>query len=107
MQNPYESPVVLGIAAIVEAVFTLAKNTYPVPMSHLVEYFTYQAGKHFDWQTKKARYSGTRMYSNYAVDLGLLARSGETVYYTPEGYRFTIQMQMHKSLKMMDALDLG
>ena len=104
MQNPYESPVVLGIASMVESVFCLSKNTYPVLMSHLLQYFTYYAGKHYDWQTDKARYNATRMYSNYAVDLGLLAKSGESVYLTPEGFRFTIEMQMHKSLKMMDSL---
>lgn len=107
MQNPYESPIVLGIASIVESVFFLSKNTYPVPMSHLLQYFTYYAGKYFDWQTKKAKYNATRMYANYAVDLGLLAKSGDNIYLTPEGIRFTIQMQMHKSLKMMDSLKLA
>jgi hypothetical protein len=107
MQNPYESPIVLGIASIVESVFFLSKNTYPVPMPHLLQYFTYYAGKYFDWQTKKAKYNATRMYTNYAVDLGLLAKSGDTIYLTPEGFRFTIQMQMHKSLKMMDSLKLA
>jgi hypothetical protein len=107
MQNPYESPIVLGIASIVESVFFLSKNTYPVPMSHLLQYFTYYAGKYFDWQTKKAKYNATRMYTNYAVDLGLLAKSGDTIYLTPEGFRFTIQMQMHKSLKMIDSLKLA
>ncbi len=107
MQNPYESPIVLGIASIVESVFFLSKNIYPVPMSHLLQYFTYYAGKYYDWQTKKAKYNATRMYTNYAVDLGLLAKSGDTIYLTPEGFRFTIQMQMHKSLKMMDSLKLA
>jgi len=107
IQNPYESSIVLGIASVVEAVFALAKNTYPIPMPHLMQYFSYHAGKHFDWQTDKAKYSATRMYSNYAVDLGLLAKSGDTIYLTPEGFRFTIQMQLHKSLKMMESLKLA
>jgi len=107
IQNPYESSIVLGIASVVEAVFALAKNTYPIPMQHLMQYFSYHAGKHFDWQTEKAKYNATRMYSNYAVDLALLAKSGNTVYLTPEGFRFTIQMQLHKSLKMMESLKLA
>jgi hypothetical protein len=106
MQNPYESSIVLGIASVVESVFSLSKNTYPVPMFQLLQYFTYHAGKHYDWQTEKAKYNATRMYSNYAVDLGLLAKSGDSIYLTPEGFRFTIQMQMHKSLKMMDSIKL-
>lgn len=107
VQNPYESSIVLGIASVVEAVFALAKNTYPIPMLHLTQYFSYHAGKHFDWQTEKAKYNATRMYSNYAVDLGLLAKSGQSVYLTPEGFRFTIQMQLHKSLRMMESLKLA
>ena len=104
MKNPYESPVVLGIAAVVESVFSLSKNTYPVPTAHLIEYFAFYAGKYFDWQTSKAKFSATRMYSNYAVDLGLLAKTDDTIYLTPEGFRFTVQMQMHKNLKMVESL---
>ncbi len=107
MKDPFESPVILGIASIVEAVFALAKNTYPIPMTDLMRYFSYFAGKHFDWQTEKAKYNATHMYSNYAVDLGLLARSGEAIYLTPEGFRFTVQMQLHKSLRMVDSFQLA
>lgn len=104
VQNPYESSVILGIASIVESTFALSKNTYPVPMSQLCEYFTYHSGKIFDWQTTKAKCSATKMYSNYAVDLGLLAKTEQSIYLTPEGFKFTIQMQLHKSLKLMDTL---
>ena len=54
----------------------------------------------------KAKYNATKMYSNYAIDLGLLGESGDTLYITPEGFRFTIQMQLHKSLRMVDSLNL-
>lgn len=104
MQNPYESSVILGIAAVVESVFSLSKNTYPVPMPQLIEYFAFYAGKYFDWQTPKAKFNAARMYSNYAVDLGLLAKTSDTIYLTPEGFRFTVQMQMHKNLKMVESL---
>lgn len=103
MRNPYESSVALGIAAMVESVFVLAKNAYPVRMPHLIEYFPHCSGKHFDWQTDKAKFSGARMYSNYAVDLGLLAKTQDAVYMTPEGMRFTMQMQMHKNMKMFES----
>lgn len=33
IKNPYESPVILGIASVVESVFALAKNTYPVRLN--------------------------------------------------------------------------
>lgn len=106
IKNPYESPVVLGIAAVVEAVFALSKNTYPVPMVHLLDYFAYYAGKYFDWKTSKAKFNATRMYSNYAVDLGLLAKTANSIYLTPEGFRFTVQIQMHKNLKMVESLKI-
>lgn len=104
VRNPYESAVILGIASLVEAVFILAKNTYPVPMSHLMDYFSYHAGKYFDWKTAKAKYNATRMYTNYAVDLGLAAKSADSVYLTPDGFRFTLQMQLHKGLRMTEGV---
>jgi len=104
MSNPYESSVILGIASAVEAVFALAKNTYPVPMANMTAYFTFHAGKYFDWQTDKAKYNATRMYSNYATDLGLLAKTHDNLYLTPEGMRFTVQMQLHKGIKLVESM---
>jgi hypothetical protein len=106
MQNPYDSSVILGFASVVESVFALSKNIYPVPMGHLMQYFTLYAGKHFDWQTKKAKYNATHMYLNYAIDVGLLGKSGDSIYISPEGIKFTMQMQLHKSLKMVDSVRL-
>ncbi len=104
VQNPYASSVILGIASIAESVFAMSKNVHPVPLEQLSEYFTYHSGKVFDWQTPKAKYNATRMYANYAVDLGLLAKTDTSVYVTPEGYKFTAQMQLHKSLRLVDTL---
>jgi hypothetical protein len=104
MSNPYESCVVLGIASAVEAVFALSKNTYPVPMSNMIAYFTFHAGKYFDWQTDKAKYNATRMYTNYAADLGLIGKTNDQIYLTPEGIRFTVQMQLHKGLKLVESM---
>ncbi|MGI9558464.1 MAG: hypothetical protein ACR2NQ_02180 [Thermodesulfobacteriota bacterium] len=106
MKNPYESSVILGIASIVESVFILSKNYYPVPMNDLIKYFPQFSGKVFDWKTPKAKFHGARMYSNYAVDLGLLAKTQNSLSLTPAGVHFTIQMQMHKNLKMIEALPL-
>ena len=47
------------------------------------------------------------MYSNYAIDLGLLAKNDTSVYLTPEGFKFVIQMQLHKSLKLMNYLNIN
>ena len=106
MSNPYQSSVILGIASAVEAVFALAKNTHPVPMIHMMAYFTFHAGKYFDWQTDKAKYNATRMYTNYATDLGLLGKTNDNIYLTPEGIRFTVQMQLHKGLKLVESMKI-
>jgi hypothetical protein len=106
MQNPYSSSIVLGIASLIESVFALSRNTYPVPLSQLIDYFTYYSGKIYDWKTAKAKFNGTKMYSNYAVDLGLLAKNDERVYLTPDGFKFVIQMQLHKSIKLMNNLSV-
>lgn len=106
ISNPYESSIVLGIASAVEAVFALAKNTYPVPMANMIAYFTLHAGKFFDWRTDKAKYNATRMYTNYAADLGLIAKTDNNLYLTPEGIRFTVQMQLHKGLKLVESMKI-
>ncbi|MGI9307281.1 MAG: hypothetical protein ACR2P5_08280 [Gammaproteobacteria bacterium] len=107
MTNPYESAVILGIASIVESVFILSKNAYPVHARHLTEYFPYFAGKFFTWKTAKAKTHAVRMYSNYAADLGLLAKTRDTFYLTPDGLRFTIQMQMHKNIKLVESVKIA
>ena len=107
MQNPYDSCINLGIASMVECVFTLAKTSYPVPLQQLEQYFATYSGKSLDWQTPRAKMYGAKMYSNYAIDLGLLAKNDNSVYLTPEGFKFVIQMQLHKSLKLMNYLNIN
>jgi hypothetical protein len=104
VENPYNSAVILGIASMVECVFTLSKISYPVSLSQLESYFTAYSGKIYDWQTEKAQKHGTKMYSNYAIDLGLMAKTNNNVYLTPDGFKFVIQLQLHKSLKLMNHL---
>ena len=38
-ENPFYSPVTYTISAIIETVFVLAKNVYPVPMDSVKDYF--------------------------------------------------------------------
>jgi hypothetical protein len=104
VENPYNSSVILGIASMVECVFTLSKTSYPVSLSQLEGYFTTCSGKIYDWQTPKAQKHGTKMYSNYAIDLGLMAKTDNNVYLTPDGFKFVVQLQLHKSLKLMNHL---
>jgi hypothetical protein len=107
VENPYSSSIILGIASMVECVFSLSKTSYPVSLSQLVNNFTIYSGKIYDWQTKNAQNHGAKMYSNYAIDLGLMAKSGTNVYLTPDGFKFVVQLQLHKSLKLMNHLTVN
>ena len=104
VENPYHTSVIVGIASIVECIFSLSKTSYPVSLLHLENYFTIYSGKLYDWQTEKEQKHGAKMYSNYAIDLGLIAKSNNNVFLTPDGFKFVIQLQLHKSLKLMDNL---
>ena len=106
VKDPFASPTIFGIFSMIETVFTLARNGYPVPYDLVIPHFREATGKLFDWAADKTAYHGTHMYSNYGVELGLLGRSGEALYLTPEGIRFILLLQLHKSLKMIDVVGL-
>jgi hypothetical protein len=103
LENPFASPTIFGIYQIVETVFNLARNVYPVPLDMIMLYFRDTSGKRFEWQTDKSVYHGTGMYSNYAIELGLLAKVGDKLLITPSGIQFVLLLQLHKGLKMINA----
>lgn len=107
IKDPFVSRTVFGIYTIVEAVFTLAKNTYPVPLNMVMNYFRESSGKHFEWSTNKTTFDGTKMYSNYATELGLIGQIGNKFYITPDGIRFILLLQLHKAIKVIDALGIS
>jgi hypothetical protein len=104
IKDPFASKAVYGIYTIVESVFTLSKNIYPVPLDLLINYFRESSGKFFVWTSKKAALDGAKMYSNYAIELGLIGRIGNKFYITPNGVRFILLLQLHKTIKTVDAL---
>ncbi len=107
VRAPFASPTIFGIYQIIETVFNLARNTYPVPLDIVLPHFRDASGKRFEWQTKKSIYHGTRMYSNYAIELGLLAKMGDKLLITPSGIQFILMLQLHKGLQVIDALRQG
>jgi predicted transcriptional regulator len=107
IKDPFVSRTVFGIYTMVETVFTLSKNTYPVPLDMVMNYFRESSGKHFEWSTKKTTLDGTKMYSNYATELGLIGRIGDKFYITPDGVKFILLLQLHKSIKVVDALGIS
>jgi hypothetical protein len=107
LKDPFASATIFGIYSMVEVVFTLARNGYPVSRELVTSHFREATGKLFEWSEKKTAYHGTRMYSNYGIELGLLGRSGDALYLTPDGIRFILLLQLHKSLKMIDVVGLS
>ncbi|MGH9727260.1 MAG: hypothetical protein ACRD4V_01555 [Candidatus Acidiferrales bacterium] len=104
LSNPFFSGVTFGIFTIVSCVFELSRNTYPVPRSLLSRHFINATGLHFRWNREKAINKGVRMYSNYAIDLGLLGKIGNSYFVTPSGLRFVLVLNMHKSLKFIESI---
>jgi hypothetical protein len=107
INNPFATPAIYGIYTIVDVIFTLSKNVYPVPVNLVISSFRDSSGKSFQWVSKKAALDAAKMYSNYATELGLLGRVGDKFYLTPNGVRFILLLQLHKAIKMVDALQIS
>jgi hypothetical protein len=106
VSDPFASRVIFGIYTLVEAVFQLSRNTYPVPLHLASFHFRCAAGKYFDWKTEKAEYVGVRSYTNYACELGLVAKVGDALYMTPGGITFVLLLNLHKSIRFLHALGI-
>lgn len=104
VKDPFASPTIFGIYVIVECVFTLARNGYPVHVATLLDYFRATAGKVTEWLTETSQRHGVGMYSNFAIQLGLLARIDDQFLLTPDGVRFVLLLQLHKGIAMVDAV---
>jgi hypothetical protein len=106
IKDPFASRVILGIYTIVEVIFNLAKNTYPVPLDMVISNFRDNSGKFFEWSSSKSASDGTKMYSNYATELGLIAHTGDKFYITPDGVKFILLLQLHKAMQVIDSLGI-
>ncbi len=99
--NPFSSPAIFGIYSSVETVFALSKNFYPVPLKDAIKYFKYLSGKNSEWAEKAAN-DAFIMYSNYGIDLGLLAKVNRDYYITPSGIRFILLLELNKSILLIN-----
>ena len=102
-KNPFFSPATFGIYTCVETVFALSKNFYPVPFEECRKFFLYLSGKYNQW-AEKASADAFKMYSNYAKDLGLLAKIDRSYYITPSGIRFILLLELNKSIMFVNSL---
>ncbi len=101
--NPFSSPGIYGIYSAVETIFILSKNFYPVPIREATRQFAYLTGKHNEWATK-AQIDAFIMYSNYSIDLGLMAKVNRDYYLTPAGIRFILLLELNKSILFVNSM---
>jgi DNA-binding transcriptional ArsR family regulator len=102
-QHPFFSPAVFGIYSAVETIFALSKNFYPVPLKEAIKYFIYLTGKQNEWAVKAA-HDAFIMYSNYAINIGLLAKIGQKYYLTPAGIRFILLLELNKAILFVHSI---
>lgn len=101
--NPFSSPAIFGIYSAVETIFVLSKNFYPVPLKEASKHFAYLVGKHNEWASKASN-DAFIMYSNYCIDLGLLAKVNRDYYITPSGIRFILLLELNKSILFVNSI---
>lgn len=102
-KNPFSSPAIYGIYQAVESIFLLSKNYYPVPLNKARIFFSTLSGKQSEWAVKASN-DAFIMYSNYAIDLGLLAKIGRDYYITPSGIRFILLLELNKSMLLVNLI---
>jgi len=101
-KNPFSSPAVYGIYTVVETIFLLSRNCYPIPLEKAHVFFTTISGKQSEWAAKASR-DAFIMYSNYAIDLGLLAKIDRDYYITPAGIKFLLLLELNKSILFVNS----
>ncbi len=101
--NPFYSSITYALLSLVESVFVLAKNTYPVPWKVAKDYFVSSVGKGSTWQTPRARETATYIFANYACELEFLAKVDNHLYITPRGIRAIVLLQLNRSLKLIES----
>lgn len=102
-ENPFYSSITYTTLSIVESVFVLAKNTYPVPKDDLKDYFVKSVGKEDTWKTIKARETATYIFANYACELHFLAKVNNNFYITPKGIQVILLLQLNRSIKLIES----
>jgi hypothetical protein len=101
IENPYHSQITYSILSIVESIFVLSKNTYPVSFDSLKDYFVKLVGKTNTWQSDKARTTATYIFSNYSCELNLLVKVNNSFYLTPDGIKAILLLQLNRSIKLI------
>jgi len=104
--DPFYSSTVFGIYSIVESAFILSRNSYPLKLIDLREMFSKVSGKVNEWNAYKSVSTATYTFLNFAIELELLGKVGQQVVLTPAGFRFILMLQLHKSIEMVESIDM-
>jgi hypothetical protein len=101
IENPFFSSITYTIFSIIESVFILSKNSYPVTVEALKDYFVKSVGKSKTWNAEKSKDTATYIFSNYAIELEFLAKVNNEYFITPLGIRAVLILQLNRSLKLI------
>ena len=107
VKDPFASNIIFGVYSLIETIFTLSRNSYPVDINYVIPYFRESVGKRYDWDAQRSAFLGANAFVNFGIELGLLAKAGDNILLTPAGFRFVLMLQLHKGIKIVDSLGLG
>jgi hypothetical protein len=100
-ENPYFSSITYSVLSLIETVFVLSKNVYPVSKEAVIDYFVKSVGKATTWRTGKAKETATYIFSNYACELEFLIKINNQFYLSPKGIQAILLLQLNRSIKLI------
>jgi hypothetical protein len=102
-ETPFFSSISYTIFALIETVFVLSKNSYPVSKDAVKDYFVKSVGKTETWRADRARETATYIFSNYACELEFLVKVNNEFYITPKGIQAILLLQLNRSIKLIES----
>lgn len=102
-ENPFHSSITYTIFSLIETVFVLSKNSYPVSKESVKDYFVKSVGKTETWRTPKSKETATYIFSNYACELEFLIKVNNEFYITPKGIQAILLLQLNRSIKLIES----
>lgn len=101
-ENPFYSSITYTIFTLIETVFVLSKNSYPVSKEAVKDYFVKSVGKTETWRTLRARETATYIFTNYACELDFLVKVNNEYFITPKGIQAMLLLQLNRSIKLIE-----
>jgi len=101
-ENPFYSSVTYTVFSLIESVFVLSKNSYPIDKEKVKDYFVKSVGKTETWKSNKSKETATYIFSNYACELEFLVRVNNEYYITPKDIQAVLLLQLNRSIKLIE-----